>query len=54
MSILIAGNAGLSILFGIAAIVLIRLGSPQPKWLVRGFQAVVVLATLVVMAMLGG
>ncbi len=54
MNILFAGNAGFSILFGVAAIILIRLGSPRPKWLVRGFQAVAILATLVVVVMLGG
>jgi nitrate reductase gamma subunit len=54
MNVLFGGTAGLSILFGIAAVVLRRLGSPKPTWLVRTFQVVAVLGTLLVIAVIGG
>jgi len=54
MNALLIGNAALSVLFGITAVVLRRLGSPKPKWLVRTFQVLAVLGTLWVMMMIGG
>ena len=44
----------LSILFAAVAIVFRRFRVPQPKWLLRLFQVMAVLATLVVFVMIGG
>ena len=44
----------LSILFGTVAIVFKWFHVPQPKWLLRLFQCLAVLATLVVFLMVGG
>ncbi len=44
----------LSILFAAVAIIFRRFRVPQPKWLLRVFQGLAVLATLVVFLMVGG
>ncbi len=44
----------LSILFAAVAIIFKRFRVPQPKWLLRLFQGLAVLATLAVFLMVGG
>ena len=44
----------LSILFAAIAIIFKLLRVPQPKWLLRLFQCLAVLATVVVLMMVGG
>ena len=44
----------LSILFAAVAIIFRWFRVPQPKWLLRLFQGLAVLATLVVFSMVGG
>ncbi len=44
----------LSILFAAAAVIFRWFRIPQPKWLLRAFQGLAVLATLVVFLMVGG
>ncbi len=44
----------LSVLFAVVAVIFKWFRIPQPKWLLRLFQCFAVLATLVVLLMVGG
>ncbi len=54
MRLLMGTYLALSILFAVVAIVFRRFSIRQPKWLLRLFQAFAVLATLVVLMLVGG
>lgn len=54
MWLLMGGTATLSLVFGVLAVVLWRIAFREPRWLVRVFQALAVLATVLVILMVGG
>lgn len=54
MAILMGVKAGLCVLFGILAAVLKHLKLAEPPWVVRVFQGLAVLATILVVLLAGG
>lgn len=51
---LMVGSAVLAIAFGSVAVVLRRVQPTERRWVLRAFQAVAVLATIVVLLLIGG
>jgi predicted benzoate:H+ symporter BenE len=54
MAILMGVETGLCVLFGILAAVLKHLKLAEPPWVVRVFQGLAVLATILVVLLAGG
>jgi hypothetical protein len=54
MTILMGVEAGLCVLFGVLAAVLKHLKLAEPPWVVRVFQGLAVLATILVVLLAGG